>query len=158
MAEPIEPDEVLAAPVGGGASLNWLGAPDDPADTSWIEDAGFEVTRQAPPVGSVTVGVPGVGFDLFVPDEAGRPVLAEAYGPDGQLTARSTLTGQQVPGALPQAAGSQGRAHDDTLPAPTGGQPHDCRNPRGPGGFALEFDMETGVTTCTICGRTPVDG
>jgi hypothetical protein len=111
--EPIEPDEVT--PAGSGASLDWTGrAPDaDAADTSWIENAGFEVTRQAPPVGSVTIGVPGVGFDLYVPGEHGK-VLAEAYGPDGKQRDRSTLSGAKVPEKALQADESQRKGTDDT--------------------------------------------
>src|SRR3954447_14407318 len=108
MTEPIEPDAILPA----GASLDWTENA-DPADTSWIEDAGFEVTRQAPPPGSVTIGVPGVGFDLYVPGEYGKE-LAEAYGPDGQRRDRSMLSGAKVPERALQAEESQRKGTDDT--------------------------------------------
>lgn len=128
--DPIEPDAVLlpadyerlARVDIASASIAWQGeggatsGPD--ADTSWIEAIGFEVTRKSPPIGSITVGIPGVGFDLLVPDEHGRNQLAEAYDARGQQIARSLLTGRLVPGVLSQAAGSQGKGTDEVSGAP----------------------------------------
>lgn len=72
---------------------------DDPVlprsgDGSWLP-RGFEVTRPAPHKGSVTVGVPGVGFVLFEPTESGRLVATEAY--DSQFTEHQIREGVSLP-------------------------------------------------------------
>lgn len=93
------------------------------ADNAWIEAAGFAVTRQSPPVGSVAAGFPGVGFDLMVPDESGHLQLVEAYDADGQRVPESVLTGARAPAALSEAVRDQWRGHDDTDPAQTAPDP-----------------------------------
>lgn len=108
---PIEPTEII--PISQVLPLIEPTAGPD-ADTSWIENAGFKVTRPSPPVGSVAAGFPGIGFDLMVPDaETGRLRLAEAYGPDGQRVAQSRLTGQKAPMPVSEGDRSQGKPTEE---------------------------------------------
>lgn len=113
-ADAIEPDEVI--PASQVLPLIEPSAGPD-ADQSWIEQAGFEVTRPSPPVGSVAAGFPGIGFDLMVPDERGHLQLAEAYGPDGKRRDTSALTGRRVPGTLSEGEESQRKALEEVSEA-----------------------------------------
>lgn len=81
-------------------------------DTSWVGAFGGEVTRPSPPVGSIAMGIPGVGFDLVLPDGT----IAESYGPDGRPLGPGALAGAQVPEIASEPDDGQGKGQNE----PTG--------------------------------------
>lgn len=104
MTDPIEPDAIL---------LDLGIVRDSELDKNdWIINAGFTVTRDSPPVGSVAAGAVGLGFDLLVPDERGHLQLTEAYDAEGHRVDRSVISGREAPPQALEAKGNKGRGPD----------------------------------------------
>lgn len=79
------------------------------ADTSWVEAFGGTVTKPSPPVGSLAIGIPGIGFDLVLPDGT----IAESYGPDGRPLGPGELAVVNLPEIASEPDDGQGKAQNE---------------------------------------------
>jgi hypothetical protein len=107
-----EPLFTGAAPPSPGDVPKGVGVLFGEQDNSWVEAFGGEVTRPSPPVGSIAMGIPGIGFDLVLPDGT----IAESYGPDGRRLGPGELAVVNLPEIASEPDDGQGKAQNE----PTG--------------------------------------